>query len=329
MQPGSLLNSRPIFGLRWYGFGNVTFAAYATTGCCWPATSPHRLLAGGPAAGRGGRGRGDRVRRGDLRGLAVDGQRLRRRDRADPAGALAAAGRCPGSGSPGPGCWLVGGSAVLAIGADLLAGLARGPDRRSHLGNFVQRIIDGDALDVVSRKAVASAETIVSPLGIGSLVVRRRRSGRDLPLRAARGSSSEFSTAAPVPASPCWPPASSARCSTTAGSACWLDRHRRGRRSAMAWFVVGAAGPRRAGRSTRPSRRPPVAWPRGRHRRERAPDPRPGAALGRAGAEGGRVRPDPRDPRPPADLVRAGHVLGDVVRALLVQVLQGAPAPVR
>ena len=32
MQPGSLLNSRPIFGLRWYGFGNVTFAAYATAG---------------------------------------------------------------------------------------------------------------------------------------------------------------------------------------------------------------------------------------------------------------------------------------------------------
>jgi hypothetical protein len=32
MQPGSLLNSRPIFGLRWYGFGNVTFAAYASAG---------------------------------------------------------------------------------------------------------------------------------------------------------------------------------------------------------------------------------------------------------------------------------------------------------
>jgi len=47
----------------------------------------------------------------------------------------------------------------------------REPDRRSHLGNFVQRIIDGDALDVISRKAVASAETIASVVGIGSLLI--------------------------------------------------------------------------------------------------------------------------------------------------------------
>jgi hypothetical protein len=47
----------------------------------------------------------------------------------------------------------------------------RGPDRRSHLGNFVQRILDGDALDVISRKAVASAETIFSIVGIGSLAI--------------------------------------------------------------------------------------------------------------------------------------------------------------
>ena len=35
----------------------------------------------------------------------------------------------------------------------------------------MQRILDGDALDVISRKAVASAETIASPVGIGSLVI--------------------------------------------------------------------------------------------------------------------------------------------------------------
>jgi hypothetical protein len=35
----------------------------------------------------------------------------------------------------------------------------------------VQRIIDGDALDVISRKAVASAETFVSILGICSLLI--------------------------------------------------------------------------------------------------------------------------------------------------------------
>jgi hypothetical protein len=48
---------------------------------------------------------------------------------------------------------------------------ARGPDRRSHLGNFVQRILDGDALDVVARKAVASAETIISPQGAAAVVL--------------------------------------------------------------------------------------------------------------------------------------------------------------
>ena len=34
------------------------------------------------------------------------------------------------------------------------------------LGNFVQRVLDGDALDVVSRKAVAAAQTILAPAGL-------------------------------------------------------------------------------------------------------------------------------------------------------------------
>ena len=61
----------------------------------------------------------------------------------------------------------VGGSAVVAVG--LISGLdwARGPDRRSHLGNFVQRVLDGDALDVVSRKAVGVGRHRPEPLGTG------------------------------------------------------------------------------------------------------------------------------------------------------------------
>ena len=65
----------------------------------------------------------------------------------------------------------IGGSAVLAIAVISVLDWRRGPDRRTHLGNFVQRILDGDALDVISRKAVASAETIVSSVGIGSLLI--------------------------------------------------------------------------------------------------------------------------------------------------------------
>jgi hypothetical protein len=169
MEPGSLLNSRPIFALRWYGFGNSTFSVYATSGL---------VLAGFVA---------DRFRRGghDLAAL----------------GAVAMVGFgivvCEGWPSMGTDfggvialtpavCWLllalsdvrvtwaklvaIGGAAVLAIAIISWLDWRRGPDLRSHLGNFVQRIIDGDALDVVSRKAVASGETIIAPLGIVALV---------------------------------------------------------------------------------------------------------------------------------------------------------------
>ena len=77
--------------------------------------------------------------------------------------------------------------AVVAIGLISVLDWPRGPDRRSHLGNFVQRIIDGDALDVVARKAVASAETIVSPLGLGSLILGIAVWVADPPLCAAAG----------------------------------------------------------------------------------------------------------------------------------------------
>ena len=47
LQSGSLLNSRPIDALRWYGFGNITFAAYATTATAAGRLLAHRLLAAG------------------------------------------------------------------------------------------------------------------------------------------------------------------------------------------------------------------------------------------------------------------------------------------
>lgn len=169
LQPGSLLNSRPIFGLRWYGFGNSTFAAYATAGLVLAGYLGHRLR-----------------RSGHPRSAVV---------------AAAAVGSgivlCEGWPSMGsdfggvialtPGvCWLVltlSGARVtvprlLAIGVAAVAAITliswldwrRGPGRRSHLGGFVQRVLDGDAADVVARKAVASAETFTG-LGILALVL--------------------------------------------------------------------------------------------------------------------------------------------------------------
>ena len=53
------------------------------------------------------------------------------------------------------------------------------------------------------------------------------------------------------------------------------------------------------------------------------------AALGRARAQARRVPADPRHPRPPPHHRRAGDVQRHVERALLLQVVEGAPAPVR
>jgi hypothetical protein len=170
MQPGSMLNSRPIFGLRWYGFGNVTFAAYATAGLFLAGYLAHRYLTAGKrvaavaAAGLIGFGivicEGWPSMGSDFGGvialtpavlwlmLVLSGVKI---------------------------TWLkllaIAGVAVLTIGVISLLDWIRGPDQRSHLGNFVQRILDGDALDVISRKAIAAAETVTSPLGIGSLLI--------------------------------------------------------------------------------------------------------------------------------------------------------------
>jgi hypothetical protein len=170
MQPGSLINSRPIFGLRWYGFGNVTFAAYASAGLILAGYLAHRYLATGRRVAA-------------IVAVAVVG-----------FGIVICEG-WPSMGSDFGGVialtpavlWLmlalsgvkitwpkllaIAGSAVLVIAVISVLDWLRGPDRRTHLGNFVQRILDGDALDVISRKAVASADTIVSVVGIGSLLI--------------------------------------------------------------------------------------------------------------------------------------------------------------
>ncbi len=170
MQPGSLLNSRPIFGLRWYGFGNVTFGAYASAGLLVAGYVAHRFLIA-------------RRRRAAIVAVALIG-----------FGVVVCQG-WPTMGSDFGGVialtppvlllifavsgaritWqrvlIITGSAVVVVGLISLLDWARGPDQRSHLGNFVQRILDGDALDVVSRKAVAAFQTLTGPLGVGAVVI--------------------------------------------------------------------------------------------------------------------------------------------------------------
>ena len=170
MQPGSLLNSRPIFGLRWYGFGNVTFAAYATAGLFLAGYVAHRCLvanrraAAVAAVGAIGFGivlcEGWPTMGSDFGGVIA----------LTPA-VLWLMLALSDVKITWPKLLVIAGAALLLVAAISVLDWLRGPDQRSHLGNFVQRVLDGDALDVISRKAVASAESIASPLGIGSLLI--------------------------------------------------------------------------------------------------------------------------------------------------------------
>jgi len=63
------------------------------------------------------------------------------------------------------------GSALLLVAAISWLDWRRGPTARTHLGAFFQRVLDGDALDIIIRKAVAAAGSILSPLGMGSVFV--------------------------------------------------------------------------------------------------------------------------------------------------------------
>jgi hypothetical protein len=170
MQPGSMLNSRPIFGLRWYGFGNVTFAAYASTGLFLAGYLAHRCLAAGKRAAA--------VAAVGVIGLGIVICEGWPSMGSDFGGVIALTPAVlwlmlalSGVKITWPKLLAIAGLAVLAVGVISVLDWLRGLDRRTHLGNFVQRILDGDALDVISRKAVAAAETIASPLGIGSLLI--------------------------------------------------------------------------------------------------------------------------------------------------------------
>jgi hypothetical protein len=170
MEPGSMLNSRPVNGGRWYGFGNVTFAAYAAATLVVVGYLAHRLRSAGrphsALAAVAAVGFGVVV----CEGWPSMG--------ADFGGVLAL----------GPVVlWLllglsdvrltwqhlVGAGAVAALLVTLISWLdwRRGPTARSHLGAFVQRILDGDAQDVVLRKAAAAGASVLTPEGLVSLVV--------------------------------------------------------------------------------------------------------------------------------------------------------------
>jgi hypothetical protein len=170
MEPGSMLNSRPVNGGRWYGFGNVTFAVYAAATLVLVGYLAHRLQATGH-------------RRAALASVAVIG-----------FGVVVCEG-WPSMGADFGGVialtpvlvWLLlrladipitwpklvgaAGSAMLLVAVIAWLDWRRGPTVRTHLGSFFQRILDGDAVNVIIRKAVAAADSMFNPLGMSALLV--------------------------------------------------------------------------------------------------------------------------------------------------------------
>jgi hypothetical protein len=168
LQEGSLLNPRSLDGGRWYGFGNLTFAVYASAGLVLTGhvvsrlrDTPRRRLAlpagallvaalllsdAWPTMGA------------DLGGVLALGP---------PAlGLLLVLG---GRALTAPRLLLLGASGVVVAAAVAVLDWLRGPAARTHLGDFVQRLLDGDAQALVVRKATAAADTVLTPWGLAAL----------------------------------------------------------------------------------------------------------------------------------------------------------------
>jgi hypothetical protein len=62
------------------------------------------------------------------------------------------------------------GSALLLVAAIAWLDWRRGPTARTHLGAFFQRILDGDAFNIIIRKTVAATSPILNPLGMSAVL---------------------------------------------------------------------------------------------------------------------------------------------------------------
>lgn len=170
MQRGSLLNPQPLDGARWYGIGNVTFAAYASSALVVVGYVVQRYRRSGhPRVG---------LAVAALVGLGILLCEGWPSMGADFGGVLAltppmlwlllARGRHRTS-------WrtllLVGMAGVVAVAGISWLDWLRGPDARSHLGNFVQRLIEGGSGALLLRKGAAAAGSVTNPWGLTLLLV--------------------------------------------------------------------------------------------------------------------------------------------------------------
>jgi hypothetical protein len=165
LQLGSLLVSGPVSGGRFFGFNNTTFAVYVASalvlaGCLaeitWRQGRPPVaigivsvvglvavVIEGWPSFGADFGGVVSMVPGFTVFAMELAGVRITIR-------------RLVGIGVAG---------LVLASGIAVLDWL-RPPESQTHLGRFVQRVVDGDATDVVLRKASGAMDTVTTPGGV-------------------------------------------------------------------------------------------------------------------------------------------------------------------
>lgn len=170
LQQGSILGASATVGARFYGFGNLAFAVYASSAL---------VLAGTLAAAA-------RTRRAALLAASVVGLVTISVDGwpgfgADVGGILALVPAfvvlllgLTGRGVTGRRVLAALGLAVLVTAVVGIVDWA-GPGPASHLGLFVQRVVDGQAWGLVTEKASGAWATVANPWGalatLGCLVV--------------------------------------------------------------------------------------------------------------------------------------------------------------
>lgn len=166
LQISSLLGLQPVVGGRFYGVGNVTFAVFASAALLLAvAVSGHYVTRGRPRLAVGG------ALAVGLVALAIDGAPMWGADGGGPPALL-----------PGLAYFVLAllgvrmtwrrGLLVAAgtVALFLLVAVAdwlRPPQSRSHLGRFVQSMIDGGASDIVMRKLDQNLSILLStPLAL-------------------------------------------------------------------------------------------------------------------------------------------------------------------
>jgi hypothetical protein len=143
LQASSLLGLSPLVAGRFYGFGNVAFAVFAMAAvfaATWIAAE---------LAERGERGQA---------ALAVAG-----------VGVVAVvADGWPAFGADFGGVRLaaIGAAAVITVGVIAVLDWLGPAEQRSHLGRFVQQVLDGDAAEVIGRKAETNLHSFANPIAL-------------------------------------------------------------------------------------------------------------------------------------------------------------------